>query len=172
MMNKHGGEPVPGKRLEVPITFTDSMTLGEARDALRKLVNEGHRCPCCTQFAKVYKRKLNSGMAVSLIRMWKTAGLDWQHVPTTIGGKSREEGKLRYWGLVEEETTLREDGGRAGYWRVTPRGRDFIHTVIVVEKYALVYDGRCLGLIDGPIGIRACLGSKFDYAELMRGERS
>ena len=150
--------------------FSDAMTLAEARDELRRLVDDGYRCPLCTQFAKVYRRKLNSGMARSLIRMWRKAGLDWINVPDQIGARSREEGKLRYWGLVEEADVEREDGGRAGWWRVTREGARFVTGKITVPKYARIYDGRCLGLHGEPVTIRDCLGERFDYAELMGWE--
>lgn len=144
-----------------PGPFHDDMTLGEAQQVLRGLVAEGHKCPCCTQFARIYKRKLNSGMAVSLIKMCKAAGKHWQHIPTTIGGRSREEGKLRYWGLVEEAET----GG--GYWRVTDRGWNFVTRGEKVPMYAKIYDGRCLSLMGELIDIHEALGEHFDLDELM-----
>ena len=147
--------------------FTDDMTLAQARDQLRDLVDRGCQCPCCTQYAKVYRRKINSGMARSLIRMWRLAGTDWINVPTSIGARSREEGKLAYWQLVEESTDVRDDGGRAGWWRVTERGAQFVTNQLKVPKYARVYDGRCLGLRGELVTIRRCLSSRFDYDELM-----
>jgi hypothetical protein len=157
--------------------FHDSMTLAEGRAILRELVNDGHKCPVCTQLAKVYRRKINSGMARSLIEMYRVgregdvAGVQgWVHVPTQIGARSREEGKLAYWGLVEEEAEIkREDGGRAGYWRVTARGAQFVRNLIQVPKYARVYDGRCLGLTGPDVSIHDALGTKFNYDELMAG---
>jgi hypothetical protein len=146
--------------------FTDDMTLGEARTLLRQYVNDGYKCPCCTQFAKVYRRTINSGMAISLLTMWRAAGADWQHVPTTVGGKSREEGKLAYWGLVEPQTSD-EDEPQRGWWRVTRKGIAWLAGRITVEKYANVYDGRCLRLHGEPITLRQALGKKFDYEELM-----
>lgn len=151
--------------------FSDEMTLAEAKVELRQLVDGGHECPLCTQLAKVYRRKVNAGMARSLIEMYRVGGLEreWVHVPTQIGARSREEGKLAYWGLVEEETAKREDGGRAGYWRVTEKGVQFVRARIKVPKYARVYDGRCLSLTGDEVTIREALGSKFNYDELMAG---
>lgn len=142
-------------------------TVAKLKAWLRVRIDEGTSCPVCGQHAKVYKRKLNSGMARSLILMYQAGGLDWIHVPTTVGSRSREEGKLRYWGLVEEETERREDGGRAGYWRVTPVGELFVNGVSTVYSHARIYDGRCLGLQGDQIDIKQALGSKFDYSELM-----
>ena len=137
---------------------------------MRQNVDKGVRCPACHQFAKVYKRKINSGMARSLIRMYLAGGadkLEYIHVPTAVGSRSREEGKLRYWGLVEEELEKRPDGGRAGYWRVTPSGELFVKGLMTVYSHARIYDGRCLGLTGPQVSILDALGDKFDYAELM-----
>jgi hypothetical protein len=123
-------------------------------------------CPTCDQFAKVYRRQINSGMARSLILMYRQ-GPGFIHIPTAIGARSREEGKLAYWGLAEEEHVVREDGGRAGWWRITQKGTQFVLGLISVDKYALVYNGRVLDF-DGPAWtIRDALGTRFNYAELM-----
>lgn len=147
--------------------MNDDVTLGQARDWLRQRVDEGAKCPLCQQHAKVYRRKLNSGMARSLILMYRNAGRDWIHIPTQLPARSREEGKLRYWGLAEEAKVEREDGGRAGWWRVTSMGVQFVLGSLVVPKYAHIYDDRLLRLSGDPITIVDALGEKFDYAELM-----
>jgi len=98
--------------------FDDDMTLGEARDLLRTLVKKGHHCPLCTQYARVYRRPLNAGIARALILMYLRGGTDWIHKPTVlngIGAAARDESISRYWGLTEEEIERREDGGRADH---------------------------------------------------------
>ena len=138
-------------------------TLEEAQDWLRARVEDGARCPCCTQFAKVYRRKLNSGMAKSLIRMYQAAGTGWQNITETIPARSREEGKLRYWGLVEQ-------GEERGWWRVTPKGEQFVKNRIKVPRYVRIYDDRMLGYDDTEdTNIIDALSSPFDYDELMKG---
>lgn len=149
------------------VNFASNTTLIQLKVWLRKKAEDGARCPVCDQNVKIYRRKLNSGMARSLIRMYRAGGLDFIHLPTTVGSRSREEGKLRYWGLVEEEQVLRPDGGRAGYWRVTPMGELFVLGKITVWSHARVYNGKCLGLNGNQITIKDALGSQFDYAELM-----
>ena len=158
------------------------MPLKEARDWLRERLGNGARCPCCTQMAKVYWRPINTGMAQSAIRLYR-----WQrehpgqfaHLPTVLGRRSAEEAKLRYWGLVEEEASLRPDGGRTGYWRLTEPGVALVRGQLKVPRYVRVYDGRALGPPQ-PAGksgeprpdvtIIAALGTDFDYHALMRGE--
>lgn len=142
-------------------------SLAEAKAWLRERVEDGEICPCCKQRAQVYERTINAGMAISLITMYKAAGKDFQHVPTTVGGKSREEGKLRYWGLVEEERRVRPDGGRAGFWRVTDAGEAFLFRRLAVVKWARVYAKQVLKLHGPRWTIDDALGTKFDYAELM-----
>jgi len=148
---------------------SELVTLADARAWLAdQLQRSGAICPCCSQLAKVYKRKLNSNMARTLIIGYRTVQMAWFHAPTTVGDRG-ELAKLRYWGLVEEEQTLRGDGGRAGWWRVTPKGQQFILGQIELPAHALVYDGALLRLdeSDGYISIRDALGEKFSYQELM-----
>jgi hypothetical protein len=119
----------------------------------------------------MYKRRINAGAARGLITMYHLYGREWGHLPTTatlarLGG---EFARLKLWGLVEEATEKREDGGRAGYWRITSRGELFLKGKISVPKYVKVYDGKGFGFEGDPVMIREALGTKFNYDELMRG---
>lgn len=147
---------------------TVSSTIQEGKEWLRSQIRIGAPCPLCNQHAKMYRRKINSGMAHSLIRMYRTAGTGWIHVKL-IGAQSREEGKLAYWGLVEEQAGSGIHGGRAGYWRVTPQGVSFLRGHCKVPKYALVYNGKVFGHEGQPVGIKEALGTKFNYDDLMAG---
>lgn len=148
-------------------------TLAEARQWLINNIVDGTRCPCCNQFAKAYRRQINSGMARSLIAMYLHGPSgEWIHVPTRIGARSREEGKLRYWGLVEEQVeVLRNDGGRAGYWRVTDAGRRWVTGQSTVPKYVTVYNNTVYASYGDPVSVTDTLGTKFDYSELMTARR-
>ena len=141
------------------------MTLEEAIAILRSKIHKGTHCPCCGQFAKVYHRSLNCGMAASLVLMYRRSGFEWQHIPTTIPARSREEGKLAFWGLIEEKDEERPDSGRAGWWRVTEKGEAFINKGLAVPKYVNIYNGECLGF-DGPL-ITINDVDKFHLAEMM-----
>ena len=149
----------------------DDETLGAAREWLRHRVDEGAICPCCTQFAKVYRRRIHHTMARDLVILHQAVGSEWSHVADVIAQNGRtfggDFGKLTYWGLTEELQEKREDGGRAGWWRITPLGHRFVLREVRVPKYARVYDGRCLSLTGEPVSITDALGDKFDYDELM-----
>lgn len=148
--------------------FTADMTLSEAQAKLRTLIDDGVRCPCCTQFTKVYRRTIHSTMARELITFYRQAGQDWLYLPGSVMARGGDTVKCRYWGLIEEDNAVRDDGSsRTGWWRVTPFGAAWIEDRTVVIRYARVYDGRCLGLVGEPFGIRDALGKKFDYRELM-----
>jgi hypothetical protein len=150
--------------------FHAQTPLGQLKAWLRAKADEGTTCPLCEQTVKVYRRKITSTMARSLIEMYRAAGKDWAHLPTVISSQRADEGKLAYWGLLEEEKVRRPDGGRAGYWRVTDLGELFIQGNLAVPKYARVYNGRCLSLVTTEkVTIKDALGTKFDYAELMAG---
>ncbi len=144
-------------------------TLNEIRTWLRGTIRSGAVCPACEQVAKIYKRSLNSNMSRILIRSCRAYGQEWFHAPTMSAGHdgTGDLAKLRYWNLVEEEVSRRADGGRAGWWRVTELGADFVAQRIQVPKYARIYNGRLLGLETPSISITAALGKKFNYSELM-----
>ena len=133
---------------------------------------ETKRCPTCKRTAKVYHRTINSGQARSLITMYNIAGDDWVHLPTQLSARSREEGKLRYWGLVEEQQTVREDGGRAGYWRLTPLGVKFVRNRVKVPSHVWVYNAECVGVDrEHEISIIDALGNDFNYFELIHDSK-
>lgn len=151
--------------------FNENMTLTEARDILRKLSIDGHACPVCTQFTKVYKRKIHSRMARDLIKFYRAHQLAYGHTTETLGATAPDFTKLVYWGLIEQQPGEREDGSsRTGWWRITSAGIDWLFGRTTVPKYAKVFDGRLLGLDAGEyVSISDALGSKFNYIELMVG---
>lgn len=148
--------------------FPDNMTLGEARAALRELVAEGHNCPCCSQMAKVYRRRITRPMALALIECWEKGGTEQYVYVADLPAYSSDFAKLVYWGLIAEQRVKRPDGGRVGYWRVTPKGEDYLGGRIALPKYAKVYNARCLGLDDTELAdVHDALGETFSLSELM-----
>lgn len=177
-----GNEPPPPAKKLTPAPG-DDRSLDAAKMWLHQRLNEGARCPCCDQHAQVYWRTLNSGMAIGAIRLWrwhqKNGNDQYAHLPSVIGRRSAEEAKLRYWNLIEEATVKREDGGRAGYWRLTADGQRWVSGQIALPKYVQVFDGKALGpphsisrsgrMMD-PMTIQDALGKKFNYEAMMNGE--
>lgn len=153
---------------EQPALFSDDMPVGQAREKLRELaMGDGYSCPVCTLFAKVYRHKCDSAMARTLIRMFRAGAASGPlHIPS-LPGDNHKVSQLSWWALVEEEKLTRPDGGRAGYWRLTGKGVEFVLRQRMIVKYARIYDARVLGHVGELVSIDDCLGSKFNYAELM-----
>jgi hypothetical protein len=164
------GEPrqreivVPVNPVQQPLT----RTLAQARAELMTARTEGAHCPCCDQFAKIYRRRINKTMARSLIALYKAGGnREPVHSPSVLGQNRGEEARLSYWGLIVEAEGLRDDGGRRGWWQVTRRGELFLAGALTVPAYALVYNGVCLELAGDPVTFGDCLGVKFSLRDLM-----
>jgi hypothetical protein len=155
--------------------FDDNMTLREARDRLRELVDEGHACPCCAQFAKKYKRKLPSASAKVLIAVYRENGHgEYVFLPDLLDrmtGTAHQGGYgtlSHHWGLLEQMPGARPDGSkRVGWWRLTDLGKRFVLREVRVPQYANIYADRCLGFHGNRITIEDALGTKFNYRELM-----
>jgi hypothetical protein len=153
-------------------------TLDEAREWVSENLEDGAECPCCGQLAKLYKRKLNSSMARSLIWLVRHAGpvaREWvdvaQEAPKWLL-KSRELPKLAHWGLIEEMPKDPDDTTRrtSGTWRPTEEGVDFVYVRIKATARVHLYNNTLEGFDeDEYITIKQALGKKFDYEELMNG---
>lgn len=149
-------------------------TIAEGRAWLQaNMYDDIVSCPCCAQDVKVYKRKLSAASARVLIAMWYKAEFDWVHLPTlgVLTTGRGDECKARYWGLIEAmPDARREDGSdRVGWWRLTPLGAKFVQGKAVIQKYAVVYDSRCLELTGEDVTIVDSLGEGFNYRDLMEG---
>lgn len=169
-----GYSPVPvagGVAPDVPPDL--DVPLGEVRDWLRVRIEKGVRCPACEQFSKVYRRRIYAGMVKALVLMWREGDFSrrlYVHVPSIDPARGGDVAKLEFWGLIEEERAVRTDGGRAGYWRVTARGQDWIERKTAVPKYARIYDGRLLSLTGPLVTIDDALaGGSFRLDDLMEG---
>lgn len=160
-----------GLRFDDPPS-TDDLSLAQARQVMLSQRDDpgGTFCPCCTQHVQLYRRKLHSGMVASLISMYRSGGLLPVHTPTVLGKKQADEAKMRWWGLIEECDVTRDDGGRAGWWRVTQLGEQFVLGRSRVPSHALVYLNDCEGFDGELVDVRQALGERFRYDDLMSGE--
>lgn len=160
---------IPAAPLASTTTPAAGTPLAEVQDWTRQRLDDGVRCVACDQFAKVYRRNIYATLAKHMITMWQKGGPDRRFLSLSKDLKQGggDMGKMRYWGLVEEEKTVFPDTGEQGYWRLTDLGVKFVCGEVTLPKYAYVYDGVCLRL-DGPqVSIREALGKKFDYTALM-----
>lgn len=152
-------------------------TLAAEHARINDAMEQGTICRACGQHVQRYRRRINSGMARALIALYHAGGhsaLCWVHKPTALkglGAAARDESLLRYWSLIEECKEPRPDGGRAGWWRLTPLGEAFALGRARVSLYAWVYNGEFSHFEGGGCTITDCLGDRFDYADLMDPQR-
>ncbi len=150
-------------------------SIEDAKKYLRINFEKGVKCPCCGQFVKLYHRKINSGMAVELITLYKLSKVNensfneyFHHskFATVSGG---EISKLEYWGLVYQKAKTTEDtkAKTSGFWKITDKGIDFVRNKIEVPEQVSIFDARLYGFSEKMTNIVKSLGSKFDYNELM-----
>jgi hypothetical protein len=162
-------------------------SLEDAKKWLRERFGKGAPCPCCGQLVKLYRRPLNYSMAVVLLlmeRYYRRVGVseqEWLHVPTyiteavayhprgAVAIRGGDWAKMKYWGLIEEKPETRDDGSpRAGYWRMTPLGRQFATRQAKVASHVYIYNGEPMQkTADELITIDDALGTHFNYSELM-----
>jgi hypothetical protein len=154
-------------------------TIEEAKQFLRDNYADGVDCPCCGQFVKLYKRKLNSSMAAILIAVFQHSGREYVHIPSLISSLPHlhaslgggDFSKLAHWGLIAKKDDVRDDGSnRTGQWRVTKKGEQFIKNEIFVAKHVFLYNGIFRRYSDDGISIIDALGNKFNYRELMNAK--
>lgn len=148
--------------------------LADVRRWLMKHRLDGVRCPCCDQYAKVYKRMIGDAMARGIMAMYREHGTEFGYLPDVrrkYGLQNKAESLLRYWGLIEERPARRTDGGHTGWWRVTEFGERFVLGKVRVSKYVFIYNGECIGKDKSVrVSIQEALGKKFNYNELMNNK--
>ena len=146
----------------MPTSRATKPSLWEARVWLRRRLAKGAECPCCEQFAKIYRRRLDSGVTKTLLLMWKHSKTDWVDVKREIPQAGNGHmGMLNYWGFVERAAA------RNGVWRITPAGEQFLLGHTTTPSHAEIYNGKLQRLSGDQINVKDALGSKFDYDELM-----
>ena len=150
-------------------------TIKEVKSYLREKFGDGARCPCCGQFVKLYKRKLNSGMTLFLIGLYnlskhkKGAYFKNQTImkKMNINTSSLDYSIIKHFGLMEEEKNDLTDKKNSGYWRITQKGIDFVSQKIEVPSHVHLYNNKVLGFSDTKTNVVKSVGSKFNFDELL-----
>lgn len=155
-------------------------TAEDAKAFVQQHLQDGVSCPSCGQYCKVYRRKLNSTMALALVLIYQffksRPSAEWLHVAAFLVKVKSDSSiaggdvvKLRYWGLLERATGGRDDGSdRVGRYRITELGKQFVEGKIAVPRYVYLYNQLLLRLSEEMTTIKDALGDKFKYDELMK----
>jgi hypothetical protein len=153
--------------------WVDTLKEGKERFFQEVERSKGGFCPCCGRFGKVYKRKLNRPMANGLIWLFKMFLANGEKF-VSIGDAAprhvvRNGGSLasnRWWGFVEERLNPKKQR-TSGYWKITPKGREFIRGEITVPSHCVLFNNSIQSFSGELIDISYALGEPFDYKELM-----
>lgn len=141
------------------------MSFEDVKSQFLNGLDKGTNCPCCGRFTKIYKRKLNQGMAATLIRLSKETPGSYIHVKEFLREEkfhnTHDWTLLRYWGLLESHPE------KNALWRITPKGIDFAHGRVNVPRKITLLNNEFLGFSNEETTIVEALGDKFDYNELM-----
>lgn len=145
-------------------------SIRDGRRWLRKQLKVGADCPLCEQRAQLYRRKITSAMARGLIKQYVSVGKEFAHSAELCRRETHEFSQLSWWGLIDELTERRPDGGKAGWWRINDRGEAFVRNELFVPKYVWVYNGHVVREDKNRFTvISECLTVRFNYSELMTG---
>lgn len=151
-------------------------SIRDARKFLELRIMDGAKCPCCRQFCKVYRHKVNSIMAtglIGLVKQWQVTQQPVHVSDIALGDRDiRVTGGqfalLRHWRLIEPIKSDTPRKRTSGYWVPTERGVDFALGRITVPKFADIFNNHVIRFpSDEVISIKEALGEKFNYQELM-----
>ncbi len=164
--------------------LSPELTVAEARRFVEEHRTDSHgaNCPVCDQLVKVYRRRLNTAMALVLIylvrRYDQVGALEWVHVPTFIRtlpiaptvpvGNGGDWSKMRFWGFIEPQPGDRGDGStRNGFYQLTERGIAFARGQMKAPASVYITNQQVLGVDEKLVDIHEALGKQFRYDELM-----
>tara|TARA_R110000787_G_scaffold153516_3_gene267413 strand:- start:7517 stop:7972 length:456 start_codon:yes stop_codon:yes gene_type:complete len=142
-------------------------SIAEGKQYLRDNFKTGAVCPCCDKYVKAYKRKLNSGIARSLIIMHKLGAVNGKyiHVQNEFAKLKLRATTMDY--AYAEKWSLIKDGDDIGTWTLTTKGASFVSNQSLLPDYCLVYNGNVYSWSDNFINIDTALSTKYDYDDMM-----
>lgn len=155
-----------GAMIPLPTAGTER-TLGDVREGLRKdlAVGEFAFCLCCGGNAKVYARSISHMMVRALALLAKAPhGLSSSEITKltrqTGGG---DTSRLAHWEMIEPLPDH--------FWKITPKGRQFLAGDIRVPHKALVYIDKLIGFDTSiEVGVHDVVGKAFDLDEVLAAD--
>lgn len=148
------------------------ITIKEAQEQLKQNIRKGEICPCCKQMVKMYSRKINSGMVLFLIGLYKlTKRNGRQYFSNTfvmhemnLTATSLDYSVLKHFGLMSENFNTDTKKKKSGEWIITNLGIDFIEGKVSITENVLLYNNRVNGFEGKDIFIKEI--TDFNYNEL------
>jgi hypothetical protein len=147
-------------------------SLVEGKQFLKENIRKGVKCPCCGQTAKLYSRKVNSGMVLFLIGLYRLTKRDGrQFYPNTavfkemnLSVKSLDYSILKHFGLIAENINTDTKKKKSGEWILTDIGISFTERKTKIQENVLIYNNKVIGFEGKNILISEV--SDFNYEDL------
>jgi len=132
---------------------------------------KGTNCPCCGQYSKEYKRRLNSSIAACLVVLSKMDHDAFHHVSEVLRAREmntigRDFALLKHWGLVEEKINMDTGKRSSGMWKITESGVQFALGELKVPRQVFLYNGQVTGRSFEETTVFEALGDRFNFSEL------
>lgn len=141
-----------------------AVTLDQARKELLAAATRGARCPCCSRYVKVYKRRFHVEMGIFLVKLVKAWRLHrrWYHTSELIRTQTKaatDACYLVHWELLEH--------GQQGMYQPTQAGIEFCAGTLRTSAYVYLLNNTVLDWSEELVDIHAVLGKRFSLAELL-----
>ncbi len=144
-------------------------SLATAQALMIECLDAGTSCPCCGQFAKIYKRKMRSSLAhwmIWLVKSSRDSDDGWADV-RLANVRNGEYAMTAHWGLAVQKMNESTAKKHSGLWMPTSLGVQFVECSLKVPSHVHLYDNSVVGWSDNMITVVEALGKRFDYQELM-----
>ena len=152
--------------------FADSC-LSKLKMNWRKTIEgDGGYCPCCGKWGKISPFSITETHALALLWMSR-APCDsdgWIDVPPIAPSwmlRGKNYTTMAKWGLIENKSKTDTSKRSDGFWRVTPKGLNFICGTIIVPMKAYIYNNQVEGWSAECVSFENCFGRHFNYSEVM-----
>jgi hypothetical protein len=105
-----------------------------------------------------------------LVRKY-TVTKTWVHVPKEAPRgvvRTNQISTLKHWGLIEQKPHAAGKSKKSGYWRPLELAIPFVAGTIKVPSHVWTYNDKLEKSSDVLVDIYKCLGTDYNYSELMR----
>jgi hypothetical protein len=165
-----------GARLVLPAH--GGRTLAEAQEEVRKGALGGTTCGCCGGHVRVYRRRLNAGMAYAVARLAveeRATGRQGHHLRQLLlrhGYHTGDYCYLVHWKVLSRQKLGSVEEYATGHFRLTARGMAFARGEVALPAEVLLFGKQVLGFSRQKLTLHEALGQRFKLEELLGGATS
>lgn len=110
--------------------------------------HQEHFCPFCRTEIRRYRFALNSGLLLYLQQLYNVGGTGETSSMGLTASQYTNYTKLQHWGLIEPMLETERQNAARGWWRITPRGEDFVKGLVSLPRGIHTVEGVFDGYTD------------------------